>query len=71
MREVTANKRSGRTIEISRLIGRALRSVVNLNALGEQTIFMDCDVLQADGGTRTAYHRCLLGAQSGPRSLGR
>lgn len=59
VREVTANKRSGRTIEISRLIGRALRSVVNLNALGEQTIFMDCDVLQADGGTRTA---CITGA---------
>ena len=45
VREVTANKRSGRTIEISRLIGRSLRSVVNLDALGEQTIFMDCDVL--------------------------
>ncbi len=59
VREVTANKRSGRTIEISRLIGRSLRSVVNLNALGEQTIFMDCDVLQADGGTRTA---CITGA---------
>ena len=59
VREVTANKRSGRTIEISRLIGRSLRSVVNLGALGEQTIFMDCDVLQADGGTRTA---CITGA---------
>ena len=59
VREVTANKRSGRTIEISRLIGRSLRSVVNLDALGEQTIFMDCDVLQADGGTRTA---CITGA---------
>lgn len=59
VREVTANKRSGRTIEISRLIGRSLRSVANLNALGEQTIFMDCDVLQADGGTRTA---CITGA---------
>ena len=46
MREVTANKRSGRTIEISRLIGRSLRSVVNLDALGEQTIFMDCDVFK-------------------------
>lgn len=56
---MTANKRSGRTIEISRLIGRSLRSVVNLVALGEQTIFMDCDVLQADGGTRTA---CITGA---------
>lgn len=59
VREVTANKRNGRTIEISRLIGRSLRSVVNLQALGEQTIFIDCDVLQADGGTRTA---CITGA---------
>ncbi|HVX00369.1 MAG TPA: ribonuclease PH [Candidatus Babeliaceae bacterium] len=54
IREITANKRSGRTIEISRLIGRALRSVTNLSMLGEYTIFVDCDVLQADGGTRTA-----------------
>ena len=54
VREVTANKRSGRTIEISRLIGRCLRSVSRLDVLGEQTIFMDCDVIQADGGTRTA-----------------
>lgn len=59
VRELTANKRSGRTIEISRLIGRALRSVVNLNLIGEQTIFIDCDVVQADGGTRTA---CITGA---------
>src|SRR3990170_6150755 len=59
VREVTANKRSGRTIEISRLIGRSLRSVANLNALGEQTVFLDCDVLQADGGTRIA---CITGA---------
>ena len=59
VREVTANKRSGRTIEISRLIGRALRSVSRLDVLGEQTIFMDCDVLQADGGTRTA---CITAA---------
>jgi ribonuclease PH len=59
VREVTANKRSGRTIEISRLIGRCLRSVSRLDALGEQTIFMDCDVLQADGGTRTA---CITAA---------
>lgn len=54
VREMTANKRSGRVIEISRLIGRALRAVANLSVLGEQTIFIDCDVLQADGGTRTA-----------------
>ena len=46
--------RSGRTQEIERLIGRSLRAVVNLNALGERTIQLDCDVLQADGGTRTA-----------------
>jgi ribonuclease PH len=59
VREITANKRNGRTIEISRVIGRALRSVVNLDPLGEQTIFIDCDVLQADGGTRTA---CITGA---------
>lgn len=54
VREITANKRSGRVIEISRLIGRALRSVTDLSVLGEQTIFVDCDVLQADGGTRVA-----------------
>ena len=54
LREITANKRSGRVIEISRLIGRAIRSIVDLSVLGEQTIFIDCDVLQADGGTRTA-----------------
>lgn len=59
VREVTSNKRNGRTIEISRLVGRALRSVSNLQVLGEQTIFIDCDVLQADGGTRTA---CITGA---------
>jgi ribonuclease PH len=59
VREVTANKRNGRTIEISRLIGRALRSVTNLSVLGEQTVFVDCDVLQADGGTRTA---CITAA---------
>ncbi|MCL2439071.1 MAG: ribonuclease PH [Alphaproteobacteria bacterium] len=45
---------NGRTVEISRLIGRSLRSVVNLKAMGERQIFIDCDVLQADGGTRTA-----------------
>jgi len=59
VRELTANKRSGRTIEISRLIGRSLRSIVNLSVIGEQTIFIDCDVVQADGGTRTA---CITGA---------
>lgn len=58
-REATSVERNGRSIEISRLIGRALRSVINLDPLGEQTIIIDCDVLQADGGTRTA---CITGA---------
>ena len=53
-REATAGKVGGRTQEIQRLIGRSLRSVVQLEALGERTIWMDCDVTQADGGTRTA-----------------
>jgi ribonuclease PH len=53
-REATKGKLSGRTHEIQRLIGRALRSVVDLKALGERTIWLDCDVIQADGGTRTA-----------------
>ena len=53
-REVTKGKPSGRTHEIQRLIGRSLRSVVDLAALGERSIIVDCDVLQADGGTRTA-----------------
>ena len=53
-REVTKGRPSGRTMEIQRLIGRSLRSVVDLNALGERSVIVDCDVLQADGGTRTA-----------------
>ena len=53
-RESSKGKVGGRTMEIQRLIGRALRSVVNLEALGERTIWLDCDVIQADGGTRTA-----------------
>ena len=53
-REAARGKQSGRTQEIQRLIGRALRSVIDLKALGEQQITIDCDVLQADGGTRTA-----------------
>ncbi|WP_018130996.1 ribonuclease PH [Effusibacillus pohliae] len=53
-REATKGKVSGRTMEIQRLIGRALRSVVDLPKLGERTIWLDCDVIQADGGTRTA-----------------
>lgn len=52
-RESVKGKLGGRTMEIQRLIGRALRSVVNLEALGERTIMLDCDVIQADGGTRT------------------
>jgi ribonuclease PH len=66
-RESTAGKPSGRTQEIQRLIGRSLRAVVDLAALGEKQIIIDCDVLQADGGTRTAsitgawvaLHDCL------------
>lgn len=66
-REASAGKQSGRTLEIQRLIGRSLRAVVDLPALGERQIVVDCDVLQADGGTRTAaitgawvaLHDCL------------
>ncbi|WP_395664892.1 ribonuclease PH [Methylocella sp.] len=66
-RESTSGKPSGRTQEIQRLIGRSLRAVANLQALGERQIMIDCDVLQADGGTRTAsitgawvaLHDCL------------
>ena len=66
-REVTSGKPSGRTQEIQRLVGRSLRAVVDLGALGERQITLDCDVLQADGGTRTAsitgawvaLHDCL------------
>lgn len=54
IRESTRGRPSGRSQEIQRLIGRALRSVVDLSALGEKTIWIDCDVIQADGGTRTA-----------------
>src|SRR5690606_21675206 len=53
-REAAKGKQSGRTQEIQRLIGRSLRTVVDLTALGERQITIDCDVLQADGGTRTA-----------------
>lgn len=66
-REASSGKQGGRTLEIQRLIGRSLRSVVDLQALGEMQITVDCDVLQADGGTRTAaitggfvaLHDCL------------
>jgi ribonuclease PH len=53
-REIAKGRPSGRTMEIQRLIGRSLRTVVDLHALGERSIVLDCDVLQADGGTRTA-----------------
>src|SRR5581483_6568139 len=53
-REAVRGRQGGRTQEIQRLIGRSLRAVVDLDRLGEQTITLDCDVLQADGGTRTA-----------------
>ncbi len=53
-REVSKGRQSGRTMEIQRLIGRSLRAIVDLNALGERSLIVDCDVLQADGGTRTA-----------------
>jgi ribonuclease PH len=52
-REASRGKQSGRTLEIQRMIGRALRSVTDLKALGERTVWLDCDVIQADGGTRT------------------
>jgi ribonuclease PH len=66
-REAASGKQSGRTVEIQRLIGRSLRAVLNLEALGERQITIDCDVVQADGGTRTAaitgawvaLHDCL------------
>lgn len=54
MREAARGKQGGRTLEIQRLIGRSLRAAVNLKALGENSITIDCDVIQADGGTRTA-----------------
>jgi len=54
MREAVSGRIGGRTHEIQRLIGRALRSIVNLDIIGERTIWIDCDVIQADGGTRTA-----------------
>jgi ribonuclease PH len=53
-REATRGKQSGRTLEIQRMIGRTLRAVTDLKALGERTVWLDCDVIQADGGTRTA-----------------
>jgi len=59
IRDGSSTKKNDRAIEISRLIGRSLRTIVNLDLIGERTIFIDCDVLQADGSTRTA---CITGA---------
>ena len=53
-REATSGKQGGRTLEIQRLIGRSLRAVIDMRALGERSVMLDCDVIQADGGTRTA-----------------
>src|ERR671939_1973266 len=53
-RDVSRGRPDGRTVEIQRLIGRSLRGIVDFDALGERTIYLDCDVLQADGGTRCA-----------------
>ncbi len=53
-RDISRGKLDGRTVEIQRLIGRSLRAIIDLNKLGENTLWLDCDVLQADGGTRTA-----------------
>src|SRR5437763_6940968 len=61
-REVTKGRQSGRTHEIQRLIGRSMRSVVDTAVLGERTVMLDCDVLQADGGTRTASITGAFGA---------
>jgi len=66
-REAAAGKQTGRTVEIQRLIGRSVRAIVDMKALGERQISLDCDVLQADGGTRTAsitgawvaLHQCI------------
>ena len=69
-REAARGKQSGRTQEIQRLIGRSLRAVTDLKAMGEMTVTLDCDVLTADGGTRCAvHHRRLGGAAPGLRAL--
>ncbi|MDX6482963.1 MAG: ribonuclease, partial [Gaiellaceae bacterium] len=68
-REASRGKQGGRTVEIQRLIGRAIRSVTDFQALGERTLWLDCDVLQADGGTRCA---AICGAYvAGRRALDR
>ncbi len=69
-REASRGRQSGRTQEIQRLIGRSLRGVADLDALGERTLWVDCDVLQADGGTRTAsITGAYLGVELGLRRL--
>ena len=71
-REVSKGRASGRTHEIQRLIGRSLRAVTDLERLGERTIWIDCDVIQADGGTRTASdHRGFRGSGLGAAETGR
>ena len=65
-REASAGKQKGRTVEIQRLIGRAIRSVLDFEALGERTLWLDCDVLQADGGTRCA---AISGAACRPSAV--
>jgi ribonuclease PH len=68
-REASRGKQGGRTVEIQRLIGRAVRAIVDFEALGERTLWLDCDVLQADGGTRCA---AICGAYvAGARALDR
>jgi len=64
-REASRGKQSGRTLEIQRLVGRALRAVTDMTAMGERTIWIDCDVIQADGGTRTAS---ITGAFIAPKT---
>ena len=67
-RDISRGKIDGRTVEIQRLIGRSLRAVIDLNKLGQNTLWLDCDVLQADGGTRTAS---ITGAPWAGRCAGR
>ena len=68
-RESERGKIGGRTHEIQRLIGRSLRSVIDMQALGERTVVLDCDVLQADGGTRTAAITIISNAATYPDTV--
>src|SRR5258708_27485134 len=71
-REISKGRASGRTMEIQRLIGRSLRSIMDLDALGERSVILDCDVLQADGGTRTAaITGAYIALSSAVRQLGK